>query len=454
MKITAMLQKTSSNNRCVLLSEDVKRRLPCLPEQLAFGSRTADCTFATESRMRKTIQIPAPVWEELHVPEERLVHFIMSGKRLHIGPLIAVFTAGFTEYLERPLGSRSRFFARLLAEQENVSAFAFVFGAHRIDWQNGTIRGLFYKGDGWQNATVPFPDVVYDRLPNRKTENLPIIRETRRKLEEKYFIPWFNPGFFDKWEMIERLKNEPDVSSYLPETILHPDKGAIYALLKRHGHVYIKPPKGSLGYGIQRILQKEDGYYCIYHQEFESRLRRFATLSDLLKKQFGRLTLTGLMAQQGIHLIRHDRRPVDFRVHANKDENGRWCVTALAAKTAGPGSVTTHLRFGGRVHTLNDIFGIGPEKRLIEQKLKKAALTIAQAIEHQMPGYVGEFGFDLGIDHHLNVWLFEANAKPGRSIFSHPRFLQDEERTRRLPLAYAVFLAKETLTKPETAFVQ
>ncbi|WP_328018892.1 YheC/YheD family protein, partial [Heyndrickxia sporothermodurans] len=41
-----------------------------------------------------------------------------------------------------------------------------------------------------------------------------------------------------------------------------------------------------------------------------------------------------------------------------------------------------------------------------------------------------------------NVWLFEANSKPGRSIFSHPNLREFDFLTRKLTLSYSIFLTE------------
>ncbi|MFP3491032.1 YheC/YheD family protein, partial [Staphylococcus sp. SIMBA_130] len=62
-----------------------------------------------------------------------------------------------------------------------------------------------YNKRGWYRVTVPIPDVVYDRLPNRSSANIEQVSTTMKKLQSQYFAPWFNPGFFDKWTMFEKL---------------------------------------------------------------------------------------------------------------------------------------------------------------------------------------------------------------------------------------------------------
>jgi hypothetical protein len=66
-----------------------------------------------------------------------------------------------------------------------------------------------------------------------------------------------------------------------------------------------------------------------------------------------------------------------------------------------------------------------------------------------MEGIIAEIGFDLGIDRHGDVWFFEANSKPGRSIFSHPELRDFDHLTCKLSLAFAVFLTEQTILHPE-----
>ena len=65
-------------------------------------------------------------------------------------------------------------------------------------------------------------------------------------------------------------------------------------------------------------------------------------------------------------------------------------------------------------------------------------MDLAVAIEKHLDGIIGEIGFDFGIDTNGNVWLFEANSKPGRSIFSHPGLKDSDVLTRKLTLSYAI----------------
>lgn len=448
------LRKNEEASGTVTLPEAYKAQLDNTPSWLAFSTRSTPCQVTFHST-EGTLLVSSDLCGALNLPHEATVHLFVEGDTLHVGPLIGIFTAGFTDHLLRPIGERTRFFARFLAMADKVGAFCCVFGCHHIDWENGTMDAFFYLNDGWKQITVPFPDVIYDRLPNRRTEKLSRFAATKRKLQDDYLIPWFNPGFFDKWKVHELLETDDRALPYLPETYSAPSPNTIVSMLETHNHIYLKPSKGSLGLGIHQIIKSEDesGYYCRFHDGSENRLRRFDSIKSLIRQQFPHGRLQHLLAQEGIDLMQWQNRAVDFRIHTNKNGDGEWVVSTVAAKAAGPGSVTTHIKYGGEVKMIEDVLGHGPRMNQALTKLKQAALTISTVLEAKMESTIGEIGFDLGIDDEGHVWLFEANAKPGRHIFSHPKLKKADELSRKLPLAFAVHLARNAIMQPAAIYV-
>ncbi|MCM3092448.1 MULTISPECIES: YheC/YheD family endospore coat-associated protein [unclassified Cytobacillus] len=420
--------------------------------RLAFGTHSADASFILQKTKKNSILISKDVAEALHFPDLKIpLHAFANKGILYLGPLVGIFTSGFTSFPLRPVGDRTLFFAKLLSVKKTVGAIPFLFGDQQINWEKETINGLFYHEEGWETFEVPFPNVVYDRLPNRRSERRNELKEVRGRMQKDYLIPWYNPGFFNKLDVYERLQNDDDSSYYLPETHPFSSFSVIERMLADYGHVYLKPINGSLGLGIHQIIfDKKDGYYyCRYRVRDENRLRRFNTLENLMRNVFAGRNLNRMLVQQGIHLLRQEQRAVDFRVHTNKDENGEWKVTAAAAKIAGPGSVTTHVKSGGEIKTLDEVFESDAEKTEAVAKLSEAALTISKALERNMEGIIGEIGFDFGLDRNGHVWLFEANSKPGRSIFKHPQLREFDFLTRKLSLSFAVFLAEASIMKPQ-----
>ncbi len=425
-------------------------KLKQVPKFIAFGSNIVEAVCNQQPNGRNVISISSSLAKKLLLPEciSSLCLF-EDDETLYLGPLVGIFSSGFTPYQVTPIGARSTNFARQMAVQSSVGAVPFLFGSEHIDWEHGVINGFFYTSKGWTKQTVPFPNVVYDRLPNRKSERNPEAKEVKEKLENDYLIPWYNPGFFNKLELYDRLYNDQRAEKYLPETYPFTSFSNIELMLAKYGHVFLKLANGSFGQGIRHIIyDQQDGvYYCRFYEE-KNRLLKFYTLENLLEYVYRGKRLNGVIVQQGIQLIRINKKPVDFRVHVNKNDHGEWTVTAIAAKMAGIGSPTTHGHYGGTVHTVEEIFPDEEERKMNEEKLKEAALSLANAIEQNIGGIIGEIGFDLGIDREGKVWMFEANSKPGRFIFAHPGLKESDYLTRKLALAFAVHLTEKMIKSP------
>jgi hypothetical protein len=424
--------------------------------KVAFGNKVVDVTCAPHPKGKNVVVLSNDVQKELSMPDLSIsMHLFIDQNTLFIGPLIGILTSGFTPFPLRPIGERSMFFAKLLSVNKTVGALPFVFGEEHIDWDQGLIEGYFFVDGGWTKIKVPFPNVVYDRLPNRRTERKSELRSLKSRMQADYLIPWYNPGFFSKLDVFERLQQDDGAAEYLPETHQFSSYSVIERMLSNYGNVYVKPANGSLGLGIHQILfDKYSGYYyCRYRdQEGINKLTKFESLEKLMKKIFHKRNLSQMIVQQGISLLRSEKRLIDFRVHTNKDEYGVWQVAAIAAKIAGQGSVTTHVNNGGIVKSLDELFEDRTEREHYEKKLSEAALILSSILEKNMEGIIGELGFDFGIDKSGKVWLFEANSKPGRSIFKHPKLKNFDLLTRKLSLSFGIFLAEKAITAPEDIF--
>ncbi len=451
MRTPLSLKITEEENGKVYIPKTIQLKTPI--KRILFGTSSCECEVIQVDKQE--IKMSEDLFLSLNIPYTSTTQVFIHEDNLYVGPLVGIFTAGFSESMIRPIGERTLFFAKLLAQEKAVGAYVFIFGAKHIDWDKGTIHGLFHSHSGWETIEVPFPNVVYDRLPNRRTEKHKALREIKQRLHHEYLIPWFNPGFFDKWEIHQLLEGDHRVATYLPETHKSPNFTLIERMLSKYQHVYIKPANGSLGLGIYQVLydRETEDYYCRFRdQDGKNRLQRFSSIETFINSHFRNKRLEDYIVQQGIHLIRNDHKTIDFRIHTNKDEKGKWQVSVMAGKISGRGSVTTHLNNGGVVRTLTEIFPDIEECKNVTDSLKQAALSMSEVIDSRQKGHIGELGFDLGIDKNGSVWLFEANSKPGRSIFSHPKLRKYDKLSSRLPLKYAVYLTETTIKTPEEVF--
>ncbi|WP_066068301.1 YheC/YheD family endospore coat-associated protein [Neobacillus soli] len=423
--------------------------------RIAFGSKFIEVDFLPHPDQDDRIVMSRKIQKALQFPSFDIpLHVFFDNQTMLIGPLVGIFTSGFTTLPLQPIGERTLFFSKLLSVNKTVGALPFVFGEQHIDWEQGTIDGYFFHNNAWQTVEIPFPNVVYDRLPNRRSENNPKLIKVRDRLQKDYLIPWYNPGFFNKLDIYERLHQDASVAGFLPESYPFTSFSIIETMLSKYGHIFLKPKNGSLGLGVHQIIYDKhtDDYFCRYQDSNGvNRLRKFSSLERLFNSVFANQSLEKMLVQQGIYLLRKEHRSVDFRVHTNKDDQGEWHVTAIAAKIAGVGSVTTHARSGGDIKTIEEIYS-KDECALFTEKLSNAALLLSTTLDRNVEGIIGEIGFDLGIDRNGEVWLFEANSKPGRSIFSHPELKGFDLLTRKLSIAFSIFLTEQSLLHPEELF--
>ncbi|SEM96658.1 YheC/YheD family protein [Lihuaxuella thermophila] len=432
--ICQTLLHTQTPSKAIVLSQSLMDEWGCANGQsikVEIGNKSM---IARVARMKSTgnkIILSPNVTRQLYLPYTGLTRATFFNKRLKLGPVIGILTTGYTGNPAQPFGARSLLFRSFIQAGMSERPFIYVFTPQMVDWQNRTISGWYFIKDSkgnmrWVQRTSPFPDVIYERVPNRKAESLPHVQSCLIRLKESGQCKIFNQGFFNKWSIHVWLNNHPSTAEFIPETYLSPSIQTLHNMLEKHQMVYLKPSGGSLGLGIFRITRHpKEGYFCRFHQGEKNVLHRFHSLEKLIQHYFGSSRsgrFKKYLVQQGIRLIKYQNRPVDFRVHMHKDRTGQWRVVAIGSKAAGPGSVTTHIRTGGSVLSTDDLLHRVFKKsaKEVEASIKNTAILIAQVLEQQVNAPLGELGMDMGVDRNGRVWLFEINSKPGRHIFLHP----------------------------------
>ncbi|AVI40354.1 MULTISPECIES: YheC/YheD family protein [Bacillus] len=443
-----------NKNRCIIATHPASEKTIHLPVHfkqqeviysLALGSRLVDDFTVSYHQHPNKILLSEDLYKDLLIPYQSRADVIAIDHTLFIGPLLGIFTAGF-EKSTQPLGTRSDFFINLLHSFKQHVGFAYLFGTHSIDWDKGIVEGLLYQQKTWIKKKMPLPSVIYDRLPNRKAAQSAFVQETKRKLTQDYDIPWFNPSFFNKWDIHEQLLTDEKTCPFLPHSIqLDPVDALnkIETLLHLHEVIYLKPSNGSHGDGIYQLNKTT---YGITVSSNQGRAVPFDSVEHFVTNLRKDHAIQDFMAQQGIALLQIDNQPMDFRVHTNKNKYGHWTVTAAVAKISGHHTVTTHHSYGGTVKTLYDVF---PEKKtrlkMLEQ-LSYTAITLSQVIDEKVSGHIGEIGFDLGIDQTGAIWMFEANSRPGRDVFQHVSLRNSERLIGKNLMDYAAYLSQTDLT--------
>jgi hypothetical protein len=429
---TCTIHAVPRTDRSVYLSNELVKALRLTGTktiQLKAGSNLASVPLRIIKKPGQHLYLPIALMRSLRIPRTgTCLAASNSVREIRLGPLIGVLTH-VSSHGNSPFGSRTGFIRQIIQTGANNS-FHFAFSPRDVNWQQETVNGLFPRPDGgWVRRTVPLPDVVYNRLSSRTAEKSAGM-ESFKEMFVRRGIPLFNWSFFDKWDVYNLLDGD-DAFKFVPESRINPSSEQIREMLDKHKFIYLKPTAGSLGIGIYRITYNpKRGYFARYRTNNKNVLVRYANFEGLMRMLgTGRGRLQNYVAQQGIRLIEIDSCPIDFRFHMTKNGNDQWVVAAIGAKKAGRGSVTTHIRSGGQLMTpeqvLRQIYGTRAENVL--NNAKETSVKLAESIEKHYHHLLGELGFDIGIDQNENVWMFEANAKPGRSIFKHPS-LKDQDK--------------------------
>jgi len=425
---TCNVHFSQQSNKVVYLSRALLRQLKLSGKKsvnLKLGKEIITADVRPLNRSGNHIYLSTAVRQMIRVPKTGAVHVLSAGdNQVQLGPLVGILSDGKSATEGQPFGSRTGFIKEIIRSGEQ-KGYLFGFTPSDINWQQETINGYFLNANGgWYRKIVPLPDVVYNRLPSRKAETSASIHSLRDRFVRRK-IPIFNWSFFNKSDVYKLLDNDPEALEHLPESVSSPTPEKIKEMLENHQFLYLKPTEGSLGIGIYRLTyHPKRGYFARYRKGGQNVLLRFTSFQSLMRMLHARhgTSLNRYVVQQGIRLIEIDGCPIDFRFHMHKNGSNKWVPAGIGAKKAGRGSVTTHVKNGGSLMTPEQALSrtFGSQADTILSKAKRTAIMLSESIERNYSHRLGELGLDIGIDKNGDVWMFEANAKPGRSIFKHP----------------------------------
>jgi len=403
---------------------------------LSFGGRSLKTRLRRMKGKADELVLPLAQSSDLLLPFSKQVQATFKNNIIKIGPVIGLLTDIHPNY--------KSMFHEILQSKDYTSHYCFVFSPTDINWGKGEVMGWFFDGKDeqgfrWKKHTLPLPDVIYNRITYRSVEKSAEVKSLFRMAARHSKVKIFNPSFFSKQGIHRLLKNHPLAKDFLPDTRFSAVKRSITQLLAKHDEVFVKPGDGAEGLGIYKISKAGEGFSC----HTERRITHFGNLEDLLTAASTEDWKRRYIVQQGIQLIQYNGRNIDFRVNLNKNIANNWVVSGVAGKAAGSESVTTHVRLGGQVYRCGDILNLvfGERSEEFRIKMESAAVTLAQAIEEEIGKPVGELGLDIGIDQDGRVWMFEANSKPGRSIFRYPGMEEEAAQSINLLFEYSYFLA-------------
>lgn len=316
-------------------------------------------------------------------------------------------TIGMLHHRRNPTAVIKSYAYAAVARAEGVKFFYFSPGT--VNFVNHTIRGQVYENGSWHERIMPFPDVIYNAgSPEKLAES----REIINKLKSK--IPFTTNSIGNKWNINERLKHAKEFSSYLIPTEVVKNVESFHKFISSFHKVVFKPIDGRKGKGIYFISKVGESY--VVRKDVEDQTYTKERLNNFLD---GRLSAGTFIVQPYINSTTKSGQVFDFRLHVQKNGEGKWVVTTIYPRVAPSGSIIANINNGGFTNYLDPF---------LQQEFKGEAFNIRRLLEHfslslanhldqiQMEKYgeiIDEIGIDIGLDENLKIWIYEVNWRPG-----------------------------------------
>ncbi|MDQ7793201.1 MAG: YheC/YheD family protein [bacterium] len=329
-------------------------------------------------------------------------------------PLVGMLT---TLTAGRGFGEQSPLFRALLRSARQERCRAYVFTPEGVNWETGTVRGWTAGRGGWRRSNHRLPDVVYDRIVNRRDARRPPVAQAVRRLKARYHGRYFNPTFLDKWDVYQCLWTEPAMRAHLPATFLFAGVETVREVACRWPLIYMKPRSGTQGQQVvrlERLTADPDGAYRV-RSPGRVAGRRVSGLQAAVDMAGAG---DDFVVQQGIEVPGRRRRPFDVRGLLHRDGAAGWRLTALVARIGRSRGITSNLHTGGTAKAARSFLRLlyrGQPGRAEQalSRLRALALAVPPPIEQRF-GPFGELGVDMVLDLQGQPWFLEANARPGR----------------------------------------
>lgn len=352
------------------------------------------------------------------------------------GPFIAILTS----HSRHPFAGNHRNFADLMEMGKRMGVIVYVLTPKGIQAGKSHVTGYLLQQarpvPRFYPATLPLPNVIYNRIPYRHEEQSEDMQATITYLNQHKKIPMFNPHFFNKWTLYRNL-TPSSCQKYLPVTRKMADFATFREMVLKFSTIFLKPIEGKAGIGMMKIEGK--GPFILTYQTKQQKQRlSIRDLQQLYQQVKSWIGNQAYLIQQGVALATYQGRPFDIRMLVQKNNTGNWNVSGIGVRVAGEKAISTHVPMGGRIENLDHVLTstFPHQKNSLRQQLVRLGLQFAQEIERKIGAKHGEMSMDIGIDHRGKLWFFEANAKPQK--FDEP--IIREQSLRRI-LDYSLYLS-------------
>ncbi|NRD78342.1 YheC/YheD family protein [Bacillus sp. BRMEA1] len=313
------------------------------------------------------------------------------------GPLIGILTASKKD---GTIAGNGQLFTELQKKLISYNGISFVFTLDHV--RDHSIYGFTYLPDKqrWVQGNFRYPDIIYNRIPFRITEQTEPFRCFIASLKEKR-IPFFNPCFIDKFELYDLFNSHSILKDYLPRTIPIRQKQDLLFFINAHKCIYLKPAKSSKGKGIYRLKLRSP----YIHLEGINQMEVIPSFDQFWEKWSSKLQEKEYLAQESIDPEEYEGYRFDFRILAHGEGN-TYVPTGVGIRQSQEQEVTTHIPSGGRLLPYERI-----QTNDHDHFIQTIVPYIGKALSERF-GYFGEFSIDAGVSKTGQYFIYEVNSKP------------------------------------------
>ena len=341
----------------------------------------------------------------------------------HNNRIVIGILAPFNPHVEKPVGKQTNLMTEFIIASHIHNFNAVIFDPQKLLTAKKKCEGFTRYGSKWIKINSTLPHVIYDRFYSNLKGLDNEVEHIKFKLSEKYYF--INPVGLssyvtDKVKFSYLMKqmrvNTPTIiSEQLPE-----NSTQWATLINQPSRLIIKPRFGRMGKGIFRIHTENKSQRIII------RSASLTLIADSIPEMEGiieslldvfKLSGKNMMVQEEIQIP--EEKYFDIRCLIQRDGSGSPVLTGKVIRCAASKAVAPNIDQGG--------FAMDIEKWVTDNinfhhssdfinAVEMFSLDVFRKIENYT-GPIGELGVDILVDKYYNLYLIEANAKPGRFAF-------------------------------------
>lgn len=413
-----------------------------------FSNQTCQVTCQNSSAQSNTVQIDGSLAAKLCIPENAQLQlsYVPQSYELKLGPIFAILVSGLSK-ADPPFARLNPFCEEVIRIAKHRHILAYVVTLSEVSKEeSSTIEAWTFNNNHWRKERLPYPQVVYNRIPTKKIEESKAFTQLKNKFPDQK-TQFFNATFLNKWEVHETLKDSKELEPYLPETQLFQGPLTFKSMIEKCPVVFVKPVHGSLGRKIYRISKKINGFQSQYSTPNGQLQKHFGRLSQVYSYLNKRINPKKNIIQQGIPLLSLNGRAIDFRALMHKNKLGEWTVTSMVARIGPENRFVSNIARGGALSKVGPVLRRCnvAQPNTVKKKLLQVAKKACEVLEKNNKGNFGELGIDLALSQNGKIYILEINSKPSKtedSMFSSQS--KGRPSVHRL-LDYTLFLTKSQI---------